>query len=270
MRALRVGANGTVAAGWDPAGTLVTTLAVRGYQAVADGDGGVIVGYLHVRVGIIQDVHAQRVTADGIALWGPQGTAVCDAEGLRDFLAVAPDFTGGAWAAWSDSRDGDPNYPLFFSHVLAGGAIAPGIPDDGVLAAEGAGPLEFKTQLVYDRGADPIAAWEDRPTATGDPSVRLKAVEAPEVPAPAAGGKPLLKLDEGGATIELDETASGPARVELFDLSGRKLVSQDLAWTPAGGRRVSLPGMTGLKSGVYFVRVSRAGRVQTARVALLR
>lgn len=269
MRALRIGADGTVAAGWNPAGTLVTTLLAHAYQTVADGDGGVIMGYLHFRAGIIPDVRVQRVTAGGEALWGPQGTTVCAAEGIRDFLALAPDWKGGVWAAWSDGRYGDPQYLLFLSHVLAAGTIATSIPEDGLLLADGAGPIEFKTQLVYDRGADPIASWEDRTTATGDATVRLKAVEVPDAPEPVVTGKPVLRLDGSEATLEVEAASAGPAHVELFDLAGRKLASRDLAWTVAGGQRVNLPAMEGLKSGVYFVRVSHAGRVETARVALL-
>jgi hypothetical protein len=52
------------------------------------------------------DVYAQRVDASGDALWATDGIVVIDSTGMQTQPLVRPDGQGGAFIAWSDTRNG--------------------------------------------------------------------------------------------------------------------------------------------------------------------
>lgn len=71
-----------------------------------------------------------------------------------------------------------------------------------------------------------------------------------------------------GFQVEFTLADGAPARLALYDLTGRRLAERVLAG--GGGRqRVELPS-AGLASGVYWVRLAQAGQSRVARTARLR
>jgi len=65
--------------------------------------------------------------------------------------------------------------------------------------------------------------------------------------------------------------ASGePAKLEVFDVAGRRVLARELKAERAGWQTVVLGEGVDLPAGIYLVRLSQAGRAVSARVAMLR
>ncbi|MDH4036948.1 MAG: T9SS type A sorting domain-containing protein [Candidatus Krumholzibacteria bacterium] len=89
-------------------------------RAIGDAMGGYIVmwKYQDANDGI-DDWHAQRVDANGNALWGPNGVVVNDYPVLKEDPDIAPDGTGGFVAVWSDGRN--PYLNIYAQRIDASG-----------------------------------------------------------------------------------------------------------------------------------------------------
>ena len=70
-----------------------------------------------------------------------------------------------------------------------------------------------------------------------------------------------------GATLLFDAVSAGSARLELFDVSGRRVGERSITLTAPGPQRVPLdgPGSGSRPAGVYLARVTQGDRVATAR-----
>lgn len=91
--------------------------------------------------------------------------------------------------------------------------------------------------------------------------------EVPESPRPLALAVMTSRATDIEATV--DVPAAGPARLELFDLGGRRIASVDVAPTAAGARRFTLARAGALASGIYFVRLAHGSGAVVRRVAVL-
>lgn len=74
------------------------------HQIISDGAGGAIVAWSSS----IGNIHAQRIDASGVLLWGFRGILVCGSAGSQSNPHVVPDGAGGAIISWSDNRPGSP------------------------------------------------------------------------------------------------------------------------------------------------------------------
>jgi hypothetical protein len=61
-----------------------------------------------------------------------------------------------------------------------------------------------------------------------------------------------------------------PARIELFDVMGRRLVSDDLGSPGPGDYDIQLTTPASLSSGVYFVRLTQGRAERTGKAVVLR
>jgi Galactose oxidase, central domain len=61
---------------------------------------------------------------------------------------------------------------------------------------------------------------------------------------------------------------AGSARIDVLDVSGRRVASRDVGSLGAGPHEVDLGGARELSPGMYFVRLSRAGRTLTTRAVV--
>jgi type IX secretion system substrate protein len=73
----------------------------------------------------------------------------------------------------------------------------------------------------------------------------------------------------GNASITLTLPVAGPARVELFDLSGR-VVSRKEVGGEAGIHSFRLGEVGSLRPGIYLVRLTQGGIAKSRRVAIIR
>ncbi len=65
----------------------------------------------------------------------------------------------------------------------------------------------------------------------------------------------------------LPDGAEGAARLELFDLLGRRIHTQNIT---GSGRQETQLDVSGLSSGLYFLRLTAAGQTRTQRLTLVR
>ena len=70
-----------------------------------DGLGGAVLGWVDYRSGQ-SDIHAQHVSADGLATWRTDGTPVCEAASDQVGVAVTHGLAGATILAWQDYRSG--------------------------------------------------------------------------------------------------------------------------------------------------------------------
>lgn len=124
------------------------------------------------------------------------------------------------------------------------------------------------SQLVAD-GGNVHAIWADGRDGTPDPYYAQLVSASVGVPPLAVGALAVrgLGVGPGGsvrALISLE--GSEPARVELFDVLGRRLAEQSIEGAPR--REVTLG--SDLPAGVYLVRATQGGAHAGARVAAMR
>lgn len=84
---------------------------------------------------------------------------------------------------------------------------------------------------------------------------------------PAALGLSILRFVPG-AGVRAVLSAPGKARVDLFDVTGRRVTSQRFA--ARGEASVTLPGTAGLRSGLYFLRATSGHEGVVGRVVIAR
>jgi len=82
----------------------------------------------------------------------------------------------------------------------------------------------------------------------------------------------LRQLPDGGRgamkfAVSLPSTA--PARLELVDVTGRRIAGADVSSAGLGERQVALDAGAA-RPGIYWARLSQAGKLVSAKVALVR
>lgn len=70
--------------------------------------------------------------------------------------------------------------------------------------------------------------------------------------------------------VEIALPSAKPARIELFDVSGRRILAQRVGSTGVGEHRVALRPARRLASGVYLVRLVQGSRSASAKLILAR
>ncbi len=144
-------------AAWIANGTNLTNVFGVQYSQVMipDGAGGAIVAWSDGR-GASFDIYAQRVNANGNALWTANGVALCTATDYQVFPVITSDGAGGAIVAWVDYRPGTGG--VYVRRITAAGAVQ--WTADGVgLATHGLGVTEL--QIVSDGTGGAIVVWTD-------------------------------------------------------------------------------------------------------------
>jgi hypothetical protein len=70
-------------------------------------------------------------------------------------------------------------------------------------------------------------------------------------------------------TVAFSLTGSEPARLELFDLAGRRLTARAVGAFGTGSHRVALTPARRLAPGIYVLRLTQSGVTRAARVAVV-
>jgi hypothetical protein len=116
--------------------------------------------------------------------------------------------------------------------------------------------------------------WRRLLGQTVEADVRIGAAGvAVESPLPAG----LLSIEKvwpnpavGAFAVSFAFTGAGSAKLEVFDVAGRRVLARELKASRAERQSVVLGEGLDLPAGIYLVRLSRAGRAVSARVAMLR
>jgi hypothetical protein len=141
---------------WSTGGIAVCTAEGRQEWAEmsSDGNGGMMITWQDRRNGNDNDIHAQRLAADGRALWAADGLAVSTAAGDQNYPQLATDQNGGAFITWMDRRTED---DIYAQHVLADGTL--GWTEDFPVCTE---PNRQVAPKVIPYGENSVAFfWQD-------------------------------------------------------------------------------------------------------------
>ena len=121
--AQRISAGGAVQ--WTAGGVALCTEA--GEQSTptitSDGAGGAIVVWADFRGTSINDIYAQRISANGTVKWTANGVAICTADGNQSDPKIVPDGAGGAIITWWDQRASATPGDIYAQRISAAGEI---------------------------------------------------------------------------------------------------------------------------------------------------
>jgi hypothetical protein len=116
-----------------------------------------------------------------------------------------------------------------------------------------------RVNLFDDNGFEPAQRWQlaliSSPTATKNASELVLKTQA--YPNPLVQGQRL--------TLQVETISTGPATVDVLDVVGHKVHSQDVS-LKAGANTVQMTN-TPLAAGLYVVRVSQGANVKQTQVA---
>jgi hypothetical protein len=107
---------------------------------------------------------------------------------------------------------------------------------------------------IVDAGAEILLGELSATAAT--PRVAIEAVR----PNPSV---------RGACTVDLELLSDQPARLELLDITGRRVLQQDLSAPGPGRRSLTLSPRSSLPAGVYFLRLHQADRSGSLRLVVL-
>jgi hypothetical protein len=119
--AQRISADGAIK--WTPNGVpICTTANGQNYPSlVSDGNGGAIIAWYDYLGGSYWNISAQRISADGVTQWTPNGVFISTAAINQTSPNMISDGNGGAIIACWDNRGTNP-FNVYAQRVNAGGA----------------------------------------------------------------------------------------------------------------------------------------------------
>lgn len=232
---------------WGDCGVPVCTAAGGQSQPhlTLDGHGGVIAAWADARAGFV-DVYAQRIDAEGNALWTPSGVRLStwtDNKFLNQSTrpTIAPDGTGGAIIAWDERLTGF-DLDIWAQRIDANGNLLWSPRGKRVSGAVG---FQMFVALVSDSQGGAIITWEDwrdtpsphvfaqRVSGAGVPYWELDGVRL--TPTNGKGIRPTIVSDGYGGAI-VGWTGAFPGGSS--DIYAQRLGDMGPSWT-AGGIVVS-------------------------------
>jgi len=128
---------------------------------VSDGSGGAIIAWQDSR-GSDFNIYVQRINANGVAMWLPNGVAMCTATEDQRTPQIISDGAGGAIVSWYDFRNGTDN------NIYARRVSNLGVPQwtaDGVAVCT-APDDQTNALLALDGSGGAIIAWDDSRNGT--------------------------------------------------------------------------------------------------------
>lgn len=239
----------------------------RASRVVADGRGGLLVGWADAR--LQSDIYAQRLDPTGARLWSASGEVVCNGPGTHAFPSIAADGRGGALLAWEDDRNGG-GTDIYAQRIDSLGA-ARWTP--GGIGACTASSSQYQPTVVSNPDTAGIVIWQDLRGSTDLYCQRIPiVVAAPRVPVPmVASPNPAFQQ----SSLEFALAGAGRAELEIYDAAGRRVRTLANATLEAGTHRVPWDARDdsgrSCAEGVYFARLTLDGRALATRsITILR
>jgi hypothetical protein len=275
--------NGLGAAQWTPDGVAVCTAAngQNDPQIIADNGGALLLWNDARDSGTTDvDIYAQRLSASGAPQWTGDGVAVCTAINQQVFARMTPDGSGGAVAAWMDTRNGGLNYDMYAQRIKPAGTMQ--WPANGVALCNAANG-QFNPTLASDGFGGAIVAWQDLRNGTTYDIYANRITQSGAIPTAIGSTPPAPSFLIGDAfpnpfsaetTFDVSLPRAADVRMEIFDVGGRRVRGQNLGRLTSGTRRLSFDGRGDdtrqLPSGVYFVRVRAGNETATRKLVIQR
>ena len=144
---------------WGTAGAVVTDLPGRQEDpvAIADGNGGVFIGWVDYRFDAEGDIFIQHLDSDGNILLDENGIALAQVDGKQITINMCTDSLGGVFVTWQDKRGGI-DEDIYGTHVSANHEII--APGSGVPIVVDGGYQNAKT-IEYAGNNQAFIAWVD-------------------------------------------------------------------------------------------------------------
>lgn len=293
-------------AGWTAAGLDLSPAPGHraGLEMAPDGLGNAVVTWEDTRYGD-RDILASAIAMQAGLFpgWPEGGASLCGAPGDQRSPVACALGGGRVLVAWEDLRDGGSD--LYVQGLVAdqpvaalasvafiratgrsvqiGWRLPAAGPRDWVVARSvGGGTWEIQGPATY--GGDGLVAWEDGHAAGGTRlGYRLETVG--DTREPVAGTEAWIetpahgRLDLGlvggsvvrASALEFAATWQGedPARVECFDVRGRRVAAITIDRPELPGQRVRVEA-AGWDSGTYWARLRQGSRSVVRRFVVLR
>ncbi len=137
----------------------------------------------------------------------------------------------------------------------------------------GESDLRLRFRITSDNGLQ-MEGWllDDIEVVAYAPTVVLGADDLAALPGPVLRAFPNPSRGHTGITFTLGHAS--PVRLEVFDVSGRRVRTLTQGFTEAGTRHIEWDGRGGqgapVPAGTYFLRLSAAGRTVTNKLLVLR
>ena len=229
-------------------------------------------------------IAATKLDEDGTPAcgWLSGGNPVSSAsDTITDLPLLVPTDAGGAYVAWLEG-----SLPRA-SRLTATGAVAAGWPLHGLVLSQSLwGGNQLTVAADGEQGA--YVAWYEgsMPDDQYD-EIRVQRLSRTGVwngplpnsdPVPDSCVKATKPIFAGfnpnpvrlaTAAVSFVLALPGPVRLELYDLTGRRLAAQDFGSLGAGRHTLPLTMDNHAPPGVYFVRLTQSGRTATARGVIL-
>src|SRR5262249_9581066 len=144
--------------------------------------GGAIIAWQDGRAGDF-NIYVQRINMNGVAMWLPNGVALCTAADDQVAPQIISDGAGGAIVAWYDFRNGIDN------NIYARRIDSTGVPQwsaDGVIVCN-APDDQANVIMTPDGSGGAILAWDDNRNGT-DYNEYVQRINASGVPQYTANG----------------------------------------------------------------------------------
>jgi len=252
---------------WNPTNAGVT-LATTGTlpTMIGDGAGGATVAWQDFRSGTNFNLYAQRVNGSGTPQWISNGAEVCTATADQRSPTIVSDGGAGAIVSWYDSRSGASGDDIYAQRIDATGTRLWGPDDVPVCTALDA--QQFPT-IASDAAGGAFVAWQDRRGGTSNdiyahrvnPNGQVLAVPLENGASWNARVWPTPFSDRVRVAFVLP--AETRMRMEVVDVSGRRVRSFEAALLAAGPHEVAWDGRTNdgreVGAGTYFLRMEGPG-----------
>jgi hypothetical protein len=131
---------------------------------VSDGSGGAIITWEDYRGGTTSDIYAQRIDANGVVQWTPDGVAISTALYYQHSPTIVSDGTGGAIITWDDNRSLS-SLDIYAQRVDASGVVQ--WTANGVAISTAAGTQDSPV-ISSDGSNGAIISWVDSRSGATD------------------------------------------------------------------------------------------------------
>jgi hypothetical protein len=185
-------------------------------------------------------------------------------------LAMCADGVGGALLAWVEYRSGTSN-DIYGQHIYWNGEFEDPEPPNGLPVC--AAPLDQNyPSITTDGSYGAIVAWLDSGSGAYDIYAQRIASIYPNAGVASRGTAPAILVAPnparaGRVGLWLSLSGNGPARLDFFDVEGRRQESRALENEP-GRHTVDLLMNRNFAPGLYWIRLTDGSRTQYARFVL--
>jgi hypothetical protein len=141
---------------WDEDGVIIDSFGEYP-SVISDDAGGSIIAWMSYGYILNEKVYVQRVSSNGIPLWGYPGVPVALTDSLQQYPSIVSDGAGGCIIAWIDHRNG--NADIYAQRVDSNGVRLWG--SGGVEISSEPGIYAWFPSISCDEEKGAIITWSD-------------------------------------------------------------------------------------------------------------